>query len=328
MSGMLRGEGTRRVPTLATAEFVDFEFKSPGGHIETVTRDIFDVIGPARRDANVGLTRTDVENLVKGPDALDVSGALFNLYFSTGGIDANHFADLAAGSPETESKNFHVNDLLRNVGSLFTAAADATLPRVILDGTRVVFYPDSPRVVITGFSLRKGSLNIALDLRRTRVRAVALSGQPQAIFSGRIQRGVAEGTLERAVLRLITSDVKPEDASSATSMSASELFEHAQSSGVKTVFFASSKDAQKSGGFADDTLARLRTDLDNGFCAVAPVRPIEIAGSPRFAWWRVDKITGESVAVSDEGLYVTSVGAVCRHQEQHQRHRHGGVNGD
>ena len=90
-------------------------------------------------------------------------------------------------------------------------------------------------------------------------------------------------------------------------MSVSELFERAQSSGVKPVLFTSGSDAQKSAGIADDALARLRNDLAKGFLAVAPERPVEVAGTPRFAWWRVDKNTGEAVAVSDEGLYVTGM---------------------
>ena len=306
MSAMLRGEGTRKAPALATAEFVDFEFKSPGGHVETVTREIFDLIGPARRSANANLTQSDVEGLVKGPNALDVSAALFNLNFSTGRIDVSHYEDLAGDGTESKSETPDLSDLLRNVGALFTTGADAMIPRVVFGETRVVFYPDSARVVITGFSLRKGSLNIALDLRRTHVRAVAFGGQAENIFSGRVARGVAEGTLERAVLRLITSEAKPDEASPASTMSASELFERARSGGVKPVLFTSGSDAQKS-GIPDDALARLRNDLAKGFLAVAPERPVEIAGTPRFAWWRVDKNTGETVAVSDEGLHVTSV---------------------
>jgi large repetitive protein len=307
MGAILRGEGTRKAPALATAEFVDFEFKSPNGHVEQITREIFDVIGPARRSTNADLKRSDVEGLVNGPHALDVSTALFNLYFSTGRIDASHFENLTADDTRPETENVHISDLLRNVGALFTTAADAILPRASGGGTPVMFYPDTPRVVITGFSARKGSLNIALDLRRTHVRAVALGGQAQNAFPARILRGVAEGTLERAVLRLITSGAKPNDTSSATTMSASELFERAQRTEVKPVLFASGNDVQKNAGFADDALARLRNDLAKGFLAVAPERPVDVAGTPRFAWWRVDKNTGEAVAVSDEGLYVTSV---------------------
>jgi hypothetical protein len=307
MGAMLRGEGTRKAPALTTAEFVDFEFKSPGGDVETVTREIFDVIGPARRSANANLTLADVEGLVNGSDALDVNAALFNLYFSTGCIDARHFADLTVDGTRPESENLNIRDLLRNVGALFTTGADAILPRATFGGTCVAFYPDSPRVVITGLSLRKGSLNIALDLRRTHVRAVAFGGQAQDVFPSRMLRGVAEGTLERAVLGLITNKAKPKDASSATSMSPSELFERAQRTGVKPVLFTSGNEAQKSAHIADDALARLRNDLAKGFLAVAPERPVEVAGTPRFAWWRVNKNAGEAVAVTDEGLYQVNV---------------------
>jgi hypothetical protein len=303
IGGMLRGEGTRKTPSLATAEFIDFEFKSPAGHTRAVTREIFDVIGPSRRTANVTLNRSEIEDLINGPEALRVNETVFNLYFSTGEIDPSNFAGPAPDDTASESDHFNVIRFLRNIGFLFTSGADAIMSRATLGETPLIFYPDSPRVVISSLLSRKGSLNITLDLRQTHVRAIAVGGKPPNLFVAQMFRGVAEATLERALLRLVSNGTEREEASSSTAMSGSELFQRAQSQGIKFVLLTKSQKALPEASIARDALARLSNDLDKHFIAVAPERSIEVGGAPRFAWWRVDPNSGESIAVSDDGLY-------------------------
>src|SRR5207249_543832 len=52
-----------------------------------------------------------------------------------------------------------------------------------------------------------------------------------------------------------------------------------------------------------DTRARLQDEVGHGYWAIAPEREIEFGGKPRFGWWRLDPRSGETVAVSDDGLY-------------------------
>jgi hypothetical protein len=303
MGAMLRGEGTRKAPILATAEYVDFVFKSPNGDEQIVTREILDVIGPARRLAKEELTAADVERFVNATDAHDLTSALFSFYFSPGRIDPVHFADFKPDG-DKDSENVRLNEVLRNIGTAVTVGVDALLPRAgSRDGASVLFYPDSPRVVVVGLSPRDDSLNVSLDLRRTHVRAVTRTPESDNIFDRRILRGVAEGTVERAVMRLITGVEKNEARTATTSMSTSDLFERAQKKGTKPIFFHNSADVHKNAEIPADAFARLAKDLADGFVTVAPERSVEMDGRQRFAWWRVEKNSGETIAVSDEGLY-------------------------
>ena len=306
MGAMLRGEGTRKIPKLTTAEYVDFVFKSPSGGEQTVTREILDVIGPARRLAKEELTAADIEGLVNAPGTPSLTSTLFNLCFSTGRIDPGHFADLKPDSDEG-SKKISINQGLRNIGIVSTAGVDALLPRAGSQEARVIFYPDSPRVVIVGFSPRNAALSVALDLRRTHVRAVTPAPESANVFDSRILRGVVEGTLERAVMHLITAADNNSTASAPTSLSTSDVFERAQKTGVKPIFSHAPEDEAKNAAIPRDARARLSKDWADGFVTVTPEHPIDIAGRPRLAWWRIEKNTGETVAVTDEGLYATSV---------------------
>ncbi len=49
--------------------------------------------------------------------------------------------------------------------------------------------------------------------------------------------------------------------------------------------------------------ARLEAALSSGSVAIAPTRAVTVAGAPRFAWWQVDRRSGETLAVTDEGLH-------------------------
>ncbi len=57
------------------------------------------------------------------------------------------------------------------------------------------------------------------------------------------------------------------------------------------------------GGEAHEGLVRVREEVDQGYLAVVPQRPVAVSGLPRFAWWRVDPRSGETTGVTDDGLH-------------------------
>ena len=79
----MRGEGTRKALTLATAESIEIEFTSPDGASETVRRQTLDLIGPADRAAATTLTADDIRKR-REEVGIDLTQNLYDLLFTTG----------------------------------------------------------------------------------------------------------------------------------------------------------------------------------------------------------------------------------------------------
>jgi hypothetical protein len=52
---------------------------------------------------------------------------------------------------------------------------------------------------------------------------------------------------------------------------------------------------------------RVEDALGAGWVAPAPKDPLVVGGAPRFAWWQVDRRSGATMAVTDEGLHQATV---------------------
>ena len=114
-------------------------------------------------------------------------------------------------------------------------------------------------------------------------------------------RGVVDGSLERVVAEFVTHEPNAKGASP-VAMSASALFEQAQVTRAP-MRLLTPQDTSFARGLPENTLARLRNDLAHGYLTVAPARAITVGGTPRFAWWRIDPRSGETIAMTDEGLH-------------------------
>jgi len=297
---LLGGEGTRKAALLATGEWLEFDFIAPDGRKDTVVREIFDLVGKARRAAGRTLTADEVRTRTGADSALNVAQAVYNLFFTTGRVDVAHFKDVtnqpgAAGEPPDAS------DLLQRIGMTFVLATDTILARLgTPDRAVILFYPDSPRLLISELSAQFGLPRIAIDLRRDHARVVAAGPRPDDAFAARIFRGVVDGTLERVLVELVTAGSK--DDQWGPTLSTSLVSEKAQSERISWLLLP--RDASRLGaGAPDDTLARIRETTSGGLLALVPQRPVSIGNAPRLAWWQIDPRSGETVGVGDDGLH-------------------------
>lgn len=289
--------GTRHEVPIATAESLELEFADPNGHKSVVTREVFDLVGKARRGKGETLSMDEVSSK---SSTEDITGNAYSLLFSTGRISARHLSQLTDESTSDGEDASDIDDPLRRINITFSAASDGLISRL---GRRergfILFYPDSPRVQISDLSLAPGETRFSLDLRRTDNRAVASGTHAQDIFSARLLRGVVEGTLERFLSQYI---IAKSGSTSEVANSTSLVFERAQVDGIPTVIVRSNVSSLPINVSAD-TEARIREDLNNGFLVVAPERQIMLAQVPRFGWWRIDSRSGNTTAVTDEGLF-------------------------
>ncbi len=300
---MLAGTGTRHPVPTATAEHVEFDFIAPGGRTETVMREIFDIVGKDRRDSGKSLGEDEVRNRAQAGTVLDVTKAIYDLFFTTGRIDSAHLSALSTDQPRGEGEERDARAVLRRINITFVVGSDALLGRLDkAERAVILFYPDSPRLQMGELSSVSEKVRLAIDLRRDGARALAYGPHPEDVFSARVLRGVVDGTLERVLVELIRASAG-EKTKWEPAFSTSSVFEKADKEGVLSILLTSEKNALS---------LRMRDDLGRGFVALAPKQAIAIDQVRRLAWWRIDLRTGETTAVTDEGLHQ----AVCYTQQE------------
>lgn len=302
IGGLLSGQGTREAVALGTAEWIEFKFETPGGQIETVVRELFDLVGKARRAKGQTLTQEELRSLAGGERTAFLRGTSFNLFFTTGRLDAAYVDGVQGAASPGGAEERGSNAALRRLAITFYLVSDALFKRLrTRDGTVVTFYPDSPRVLIAQVSVQGQEGRLTIDLRRDHVRAVAAGPNRQAPMLAGVLRGAVNGTLEQALIDQVRAGAAPGTPLRST-VSTSLLFAEADAGNVPVRLFTSDP-ADLDPSVPGDAAARLREELRRGDYALALQRPIEIAGVPRYGWWRIDPRTGETVAVTDEGLH-------------------------
>jgi hypothetical protein len=267
-----------------------------------VVRELFDVVGAARRRQGATLGASDVAALSAALIEHDFAGGIYDLFVTTGAIHAGHLVNLTVPAP-TAKEPVDIRAALQRLNIVFSSASDALLGRVAV-GRRSVcrFYLDSPRVQIAELSAGAKGPRLSMDLRRDQARAVGNGLDRGQLFYAQLLRGVIDGTLERIVIDHFTRPSAPTDLTWTPTVSTSSLFERAQASSTTTSVL------QQGAGVPGDNVpadgrARIEEALAAGYVVVLPNAPIEAGGSPRFAWWQVDPRTGTTTAVTDEGLH-------------------------
>ena len=289
---------------VATAESVEIDFLVPGRSKETVVRQIFDVVDRQRR-AEKKLPNADEVSALTGANQLDLSQAIYDLFFTTGSLDAANFTDLdPADEPAPPRPGvFNAATLLRRVNITFAATSDALSSRLARPDSSVCrLYPDSPRVQIADVTTTAGVTRLTLDLRRDKARAVGNGVGAKELFYAQMLRGVLDGTLERVLVDYINRPPSGASGERLQSISTSWIMEQGQAESVPLALMTGEHSSMPS-GLTPATTTLLRQRLGDGFLLLAPNRAITLADAPRLAWWQVDRHSGETIAVTDEGLY-------------------------
>ena len=301
----------RREP-IASAYWVEFVLVAPDGTRQTVVREIFDRVGPARRKAGQRLDAGQIRSRAEARDAVDVTNTVYGLFFTTGGVDPQHLAEVADAQAAEGLDD--IAAALRRTGVAFAAISDGLLSRMASTRATIRFYPDAPRVSIAEMS-GGASFRVALDLRRERVRAVAAGGTPETLFAATMLRGVVQGTLERVLLEHLIAETQKLGPAQVATLSTSALFDRAVAERIPILLLPRDR-SRLDGTVPPDVVARLDEAAAAGHLAIAPQRTVSIGGAQRFAWWQVDPRSGETIAVTDEGLHqVTSEVTMVRSKD-------------
>ena len=165
------------------------------------------------------------------------------------------------------------------------------------------FVPASPRIAIAESSMSGGKDRISLDLRHIRSRIVGIDSRPDTVFFAAVFRGVVEGTLERVLMEYLTAGARQDGWE--PEVSTSSLFERAVGENVDAILLRDGDIFPSA--VSGDVHARLNDAMAAGHFVLSPQRTIAVGNGRRLAWWQIDPKTGETIAVTDEGLHQTAV---------------------
>ncbi len=287
----------------ATGEWLEVEFRGPDGAVVKTERTIFDRIGFAARQA--GQTTSSV-------GALGVNHPLtsiFCLSFSTGPLIEPAIAG-PAGSAKTstvaggeERAVTQVVSLLNGLNGVVALFADRLSAPTDAGGQEALYSLTSPRLIVSAFRSSTTATSISVDLRRASYRPITLAPVGgDKLFQLQVLRGVLDGVLESRVMGLLfppgaaVSGVEPGAYSTAT------VFRAGLQTGARTVVL-------KGGGgetrpaLGAEAMARIGADLGGGKVVLLPERAVTVDGRSRTAWWQVDRASGETIGVTEDGLH-------------------------
>ena len=123
------------------------------------------------------------------------------------------------------------------------------------------------------------------------------------MFFAAVFRGVVEGTLERVLMEYLTAGARRDGWE--PEVSTSSLFERAVGENVDAILLRDG--ASFPSPVSGDVHARLNDAMAAGYFVLTPQRTITVGNERRLAWWQIDPKTGETIAVTDEGLHQTAV---------------------
>jgi hypothetical protein len=188
------------------------------------------------------------------------------------------------------------SSLLQMILTRFAESSDEASDRA---GYRnaVAVIRSTPRVLIASAELADNAIVFSMDLRLDEVDAIPFPGAPaKAARLFQTGRGILESTAEGEVLHQLTGKPVVTTTSLMTKAQAADI-------PLKVV------DATRLNGFIKQ--ARIPKHVQKTLSAsvtkdreiIIPEKPVQIAGVDRWGWWQIEKASGHTVGVMDNGLH-------------------------
>jgi hypothetical protein len=290
-------------PGELTAVWLDFELRSPGMQPRVIRRRVMDIRGPSARTSARPITTaiSDSVRLKRGlallsqiqvlPVVSDMSPG-FVLHESTRVLSTNRDLLLRVTSAGRSASQADLTSAANALNSVPAALYAWALERQTLSPVRAERYLDRPNVLSSftrpGIKQNRLVSQETLDIANNEIAVRPGATDPNRV---RLEQGVADTFAEQAAF----PDAKKGE-------NTADLFGADGAQGNKPiVVFRSGDPSLQTLHIDPDVLARIEEDLATGYAVVVPSQPVELDGKKRFAWWRVDPISGGSVGVMDTG---------------------------
>jgi len=298
-----------------TAEWIEYEIRSPGAEPVTVRRPVFDLLGPAARASGGAAAITDDSRIDRGlallgrVETLPMAGRLAPAY-----LDDRALGSLLAArngltgsirGPQVDAAAL-ADGLARVAGAPVRQAHRVALARGRWMAARGQTFLDRPNLLSTAAAYTRSrdgapAFGVRFDLAFNDV-AVHRSAADKA-YQSRVEQGVFDTAAE---LHCIGGD---------PAQNTTGVFQAAAASGAKPVTIRPGDAAGVASLGAGDAAQRVRENLAAGNAVVVAAAPGSPAGSPPRGWWRVHPDTGATVGVMDSGYHQAHVEYVKRQQQ-------------
>ena len=293
-----------------SAEWIEFEFKSPGRDARIERREVFDLLGPVRRAAGeMAVLSPDKAAQTRGLALMSCS----ELLFTPCKLDPSYVQDLAMAS-------------LLDARTALSSGLDAA-SKGDAKGALGIFH-------IVPFAQELYTYSLLRHLAGRWRDAIYLDQTNVAAFHQRLIADDRGALFERTIFDIVANDVAVRPGTSvgarqvrlaqgiidtnAESLAAREgtydmtgIFEAAEAQGVEWVTLRRADDpAWSNVKLSPDAVTRIRAELAAGATIVVPSRTVARNGREQVAWWRFDPGSGRCLGMTEFGGAVSAENAM------------------
>lgn len=310
LGGFLGGGDQRNKPPAPeghlTAVWLDLELRQPGRPPQVIRREVFDLLGPARRTAKpcpqptfADSTRIALGQVLLGRTEVLAATCELSPAFAVDSMIDRHLqrrkdwiALLGQGDAARRDEQWALlAEQSTEVGPLHMLALARTSlaawPRqVYLNQVNLLAYRTYLRVDEKDEWSRIEQMDVAHN------GVAALPGAEKASLAAEVRQGLADTLAEHLVLRGQTE----------TCENTTVLFAHAAAQGLKPLTVEPGQvSALEKMEIPPDVRRRVEVDLQHGCIVILPSAPV--GPGKRLGWWRVHPGTGQTVGVMDNGFH-------------------------
>jgi len=289
-----------------TAEWLEYEIHSPGQPVQTIRREIFDLLGPSARKqgipAKLEITKeqqarrsfkipgqTEILPLVcwLSPAQIETVAAE-NMLLDRGFFDNLQEEPLSL-DPQDVLAQFSELRFLR--GELYGLA----LKRFEFSATAPEIYLDSPNLFAFHSFFGEDEKGELVGSECLDIVANDISVSPAAkedAFQVQLKQGVLETVVEAQEMsgqgRVINTAL---------------VFAESKAQKISWLLIKNKEDPDwKSIELPPDVRARIENDLSAGYWVIAPAQQVLFGGKPESAWWRLNPETGNILGLGASGM--------------------------
>ncbi len=288
-----------------TAEWLEFEIRSPGRPVQIHKREVFDLIGPAARQtknfrawkltekhrmdrALKILDETEVLPLVceLSPEFIEERTASYVL------LNREVYLNLVENYGRWDPQELFLE--MTKIKPMSAKLSSVALKRLKLSPYRNEIFLSTPNLLARRSSLTENDLGELITTESIDIIANDISPARKTSvhpFSVHVEQGILDTLVEAQ-----------EMGESGRVENTAVLFKQSRTQGINWLFIQGPDDPNwKRVQVSADARARLEQEIGRGFDILVPEKEIPVAGKPRFAWWRLNPETGNFLGVGEKG---------------------------